>query len=468
MTASAKDFSSYKRLVELGRLYGGADNYTQAEAAYRDALAIETRLFGPDAIAVGETLAELALQVSNQQRFDEAAALFHRAMPIVAGSQSACGAGAAGFLSGARRRQPAPFFRRAQLCAPGDGGAARGRRRFRARHFGQPRGAAGELAHSLRIEAEMALRLDDLASAQAAADEALWIVSEEPGLPLWWRPDAVALMGEVNEREGRVVVAERDFRDAYELDRKLFGDTAPTARGPSSGSPLSIATSSSIRPRWTPIAPPSRSSPRIGVARAQVTQDQIVPFITAATATGGHDLDAEMFTSNQLAGSDVADQTIAHVAARRAVGDPALADLVRQADEAARTRDKTRMDLAAEFAKTSDERNGAREQKLDADVKIASLKADQLVTKLHSDYPAYASLADPGPGKLSDVIAGLAPGEAFLSFAIGPRASYALLVTSKGPRRSQARREGGPTRRGYRGIARQLRPQAGPPCPISA
>ena len=64
-------------------------------------------------LAVGETLAELALQVSNQGRFDEAAALFRRATPIIEGSQSAVGTRAACVLSRARRRQPAPLRRRA-------------------------------------------------------------------------------------------------------------------------------------------------------------------------------------------------------------------------------------------------------------------------------------------------------------------------------------------------------------------
>ena len=41
----------------------------------------------------------------------------------------------------------------------------------------------------------MALRLGDTASAQAAAEEALWIISDEPGLPLWWRPDMVVADG---------------------------------------------------------------------------------------------------------------------------------------------------------------------------------------------------------------------------------------------------------------------------------
>jgi tetratricopeptide (TPR) repeat protein len=89
LKAGTTAFGSYKQLVEQGRLYSGADNYAQAEASYRQALEIETRLFGPDSAAVGTTLAELALQVSNQGRFDEAAALFQRATPIVEGTQSA-------------------------------------------------------------------------------------------------------------------------------------------------------------------------------------------------------------------------------------------------------------------------------------------------------------------------------------------------------------------------------------------
>jgi CHAT domain-containing protein len=90
------------------------------------------------------------------------------------------------------------------------------------------------------------------------------------------------------------------------------------------------------------------------------------------------------------------------------------------------------MDLAAEFAKPDDERSSTREQKLDADVKTASLRSDALVTKLRNDYPAYAQLADPGPGELSAVRAALAPGQAFVSFVVGAKQSFALVVTDKG------------------------------------
>ena len=76
----------------------------------------------------------------------------------------------------------------------------------------------GDLAHGLRIEAGMAMKLGDLPTALADAQEVLQIVSEEPGLPLWWRPDAVAMMADINARQGRVVEAERQYREALVMD----------------------------------------------------------------------------------------------------------------------------------------------------------------------------------------------------------------------------------------------------------
>src|SRR6476660_6013110 len=89
LSVHSKEFAEYKRLIESARLYGGSDNYAGAEDAYRQTLEIETRVFGVDSLSVAQTVTELALQVSNQGRFDEAAALFRRATPIIEASSSA-------------------------------------------------------------------------------------------------------------------------------------------------------------------------------------------------------------------------------------------------------------------------------------------------------------------------------------------------------------------------------------------
>ncbi|MBS0469835.1 MAG: CHAT domain-containing protein [Proteobacteria bacterium] len=439
----AADLSSYKGLIETARLYGGADNYAGAEDAYRRALTVETRLFGADSLAVGETLIELALQVSNQSRFDEATALFLRADPIIqASASSTAQSRLASYraLDAANRRdydtalkyaRAATALRRAEVDAAKQASLDP----ENAAELTAPVALEGELAHSLRIEAEMALRLNDTASAQAAAEEALWIITEEPGLPIWWRPEMVSLMGEVNAAQGRVIVAERDFRDALALDVRLFGDTAPTARAHMrlgrfyTEQQLYTAAVASYRSAFAILA-------KDPIARAQIVPDQIVPFLTAAAALGAQDatqkatLDAEMFQAAQLVTSGMADRTIAGVAAREAAGDKALSDLVRQLQDAQARRDHIRLELAAENAKSNGERSSDLVAQLESDLKSATAAADSLQAKVAQAYPSYARLADPGPVALADFQKQLGNGEAFLTFVTGAKGSFALLVTA--------------------------------------
>jgi CHAT domain-containing protein len=441
----AADYAGYKGYVEKARLYGGADNYAGAEDAYRHALDVETRLFGPDSLAVGETLAELALQVSNQGRFDEAAALFRRASPIIESSASATArARLASYeaLDAANQRNfsdALKFARSATAMRRSEVDAAKAVAASASLNADvepeAPVALEGELAHSLRIEAEMALRLGDNASAQASAEEALWIITEEPGLPLWWRPEMVALMGEVNSAQGRVVVAERDFSDALTLDKKLFGDTAPTARAE-----LRIGRFYAEQQLWPASVAAFRDAFKIlgedPIARSQITADQIVPFLTAASALGASDpgqraaLDADMFRAVQLVNSGVADQTIARVAARRAAGDAGLADLVRQLEDAQHKRDNARLQLVAENAKPNDERSQPLADRYDADLKTASAEVDSLNARVLHTYPDYAKLADPGPVALGDFQKQLGPREAFLTFVVGAKSSFAVAVTA--------------------------------------
>jgi CHAT domain-containing protein len=436
---SAADLAAEKQAVETARLDSGADNFASAESDYRRALAIETRVYGADSAAAGETLAELALQVSNQGRFDEAAALFRRAEPIVQASASAAArARLASYqaLDAANQRNYADalkFAREATAARRAEVSEAQKRMAAAAANNGQPviPPNEGELAHSLRIEAEMALRLGDMGGAQAAAQEALWIISEEPGLPLWWRADVVSLMGEINAQQGRVVVAERDFHDARDLDKTIFGDTAPTALAD-----LRLGQFYADQQLYPPSIDAFHSAFAIlgkdRVARGEVVSDQIVPFVAAASASGDHALDADIYRASQLANSDVADQVIARVAAREAAGNAPLADMIRQAQMAELQRDTARVNLAAEYAKPDEVRNRDREDKLNGDFKQASAQADMLFAKVEQNFPDYAKLADPGPAELSAVQAQLAPGEALVSFVVGVKSSYALLVTSKG------------------------------------
>ncbi len=441
LRAATADFARDSQSIEAARAYSSRNDFAAAEIALRGALDNNTKLFGPDSVPAGLALMELAMQVSNQGRFDEAAGLFRRASPIIEASVNADAraqfnsylaldaANQRDFAKALTYARQATAERRAQLKAANGGDSEMA-------FSGLPAMSSGELAHSLRIEAQMALRLGDLPNAQVAAEEALWIINLEPGLALWWRADAVSLMGEVNEKLGRVAAAERNYRDAIALRQKLFGDSAPLVLSHLMAG--RFYTEQQLYPQALDhfrlaMAILSRSA----VARARIMPDQLIPFLAAAAGIDAGPaqraiLDGEIFRAIQLVNSDVADQAIARASVRLAAANPALAGLVRDAQDAQRARDQLRLAIAAELAKAAEERDLQHETRLGQLLVSASGRADTLAARVQEEFPDYARLASPGQVTLADLRAQLRSGEAFLSYVIGYRGGYGLLATQTG------------------------------------
>ncbi|HKX07841.1 MAG TPA: CHAT domain-containing tetratricopeptide repeat protein [Stellaceae bacterium] len=436
------DLGSLTELVRLGRFYNSTQNFAGAENAFRKALDIENRVLGPDAEGTGSVMIELALQVSNQNRFDEAAGLFHRADPIIQRSTSdTLHARYSSYLAldAANQRKysealayarEATATRRKRVESQGDTLTA-------TVQDPQQFGARGELAHSLRIEAAMALRLGDTTSALAAISEALEIMSATPGLPLSWRPEALALLAEVDAADGRFSAAQRDLGTAVALSRKLFGETAPTALVLLRRAKLQTdieRDQDALRDFQAAFAIVATDE----TARSQLVSDQVTPFFTAASTLASADqkqratLADDMFRASQYVSSGVTDQTIDRAAARLSTNDPAIADLIRQTQAAERARDAARLELANEQAKPDVERGSIKETALAQLVEQQTATAAALQKKLIAAFPAYASLAQPGPVGLIDVQKRLGADEAFLSFVIGHRESYAMLLRREG------------------------------------
>jgi CHAT domain-containing protein len=442
LNARANDYSGYLQLRASGSRAAARGNFPAAEQAYRDALDIETRLFGPDSAAVGATLLELALQVSNQQRFDEAAALFRRATPIIEAAPSPeIRARLASYrgLDAANQRHYEEALRYARQDTAARQAAVEAVRNGGLDLNGNPPVVSslldGELAHALRVQAVLELRNGNVSGALAAAQQALLIITAHPDLPLAWRADMVSLMGEINAQQGRVATADKDYNDALAMDLKLFGDTGPTIQAELmlgrfySEQQIYPSAITAYRKAFASLA-------KDPLARSQVVADQLIPFLTAANASlQGSDrarLEQEMFAASQMTDAGVTGQTIARMAARRAAETPALAAEVRAADDAVRAREEARMALAEERAKGNDERSATQEAMLSSQADAASARADQLAAKLHTDFPAYAGLADPGAVNLDAMKRALHPHEAFASFMIGVHSAYVLLVTQDG------------------------------------
>jgi CHAT domain-containing protein len=441
-TYSNAELIEYNELIRSARLYNAGGNSAEAEAAYRRALDIQTRIFGESASGVGAMLAALALEVSNQKRYEEAGALFRRAEPIIERSpnvldrarlfayQALDAANQRHFADALQYARQATALRRGAVEAPRpsvDGGDP-------AEVLSSSR---GEIAHSLSIEAAMALRLGDLPSAEAAATEALGIISELPDVPQWWRPNALTLVGQIEAQQGRLTAAERNFAAALAFRRRLFGDTAPAAQ-----SYLALGRLYVDEELFPAAVRAYRSAFEIlakdRTARAEFAVDQLTPFLAAASALAERDpqetepLDAEMFRAVQLTGTGVEAQTIERASARLATDDSTVADLIRQTQEAQRRRDSASIELATETTKPDEQRGSIREAALMQEVTRASSASETLLRQLQAAFPAYGRLANPGPAELDEVQAKLGKDEALVTFVVGREQSYGILVRSDG------------------------------------
>ena len=437
-SAAGGDLDRYSNLVEQARLYDSRMNYRAAEAAYRAALVIQSRTLGVTSTGVGDTLMNLALEVSNQSRFQEAAGLFRRADPIVQSSLNPSDRARFFTYLGFDAANQGHFDEALRF---GQQATAMWRNEIRPDTAGLAAVAAGdsqvalrgELAHALNFEAAMALRVGETPYAEAAAKEALQIVGQLPDVPPWWRADMLTTMGEISAREGRLKQAEESFRGALVFKQRIFGETAPTAV-----TVMALGRIYADDGLYEEAVRAFEFALKIAeadeVARANLRFDQLAPFLVAATALAERQparraqLEGEMFRAVQYMSAGVADQTAVRVSARLAARDPAIEALARGLQESERTRDIARIELANETALPDAQRGALVEAQLLATINAAAAKVETLTRQIEASFPAYARLAHPGPVELKALQQALHPREAFLLFEIGRDHAFAIVV----------------------------------------
>ena len=81
--ASSKDLKNFDKILADARTANTQGRYQDSESLFRKALDLQTKLLNENDISIAETLMDLALNVSNQGRDEEALALFRRAEPII-------------------------------------------------------------------------------------------------------------------------------------------------------------------------------------------------------------------------------------------------------------------------------------------------------------------------------------------------------------------------------------------------
>ena len=439
------EIKQFEGAATQGRLANSLENFAEAEASYRRALETQTRILGADSPALGETLMNLALEVSNQGRYEEADGLFARAEALILRSfdrtMRARLTAYRGFhtLSAGRTTQALGLARdataaRRALVAELEGNDPTGMNRS---VLGNLAAARAELIHSLVLEGAIAIKLRQSGPAERAANEAQDIFDRTPGLPAWWQSRILAQRGLAAAVAGDTRRGANLLTVALETNRKLFGDGWPVAslllergRVEQEGGMMAEALAS-FRSAFAMIQ--AADQPPV-----QLPMERIAPFMRAALAVASRDpslapaLHAEMFAASQLVREGAVGQTIGRASARFAADDPAIAAVIRDQQDATRIRDRLRLELATETAKPDNQRDGGREQGLRAQLDDAGRRAALQDARLLEAFPDYARLSRFNTVPADKLAAALRGDEVMAIFALAENDGFGFLVARDG------------------------------------
>lgn len=439
-----------RTMLRDARVSNQKGDYEQAELLFRELLAIQINSMGPDSAVVGETLLDLALNISNQGRFDEADALFRRAGPLIATPSSAA------------LRARMKNYRSLDAANRGDFEAALAHARdavgtwrfmlenqlqndtetFMDTWNGRVRSRlTSELAYALHLEAAMLLRNDDGVAAYEKAGDALRLSANVSDFPMEWRAEVLMTLGEAAMSSGRMAAAEQFFRTAQEIREAVFGPTTPSiktlvilarafyAEG------IDSSSVSTYREAF------SRMVNSIGVKADFLSGEELNDFAGAAfnliTRDGyspqqRQQLLEEVFYAFQMMRPSVVDKTILRSSQAVANTDPKLGLHLREMMDIERQIASKRGDLADQTMLPDEERDPDIENKLLAEVRLleGSLREGRLL--LGERYPNYTAMATPKPLSLAQVQATLGKSEAMISYLLGRKQSFALMVRKTG------------------------------------
>ncbi|WP_178130644.1 CHAT domain-containing tetratricopeptide repeat protein [Reyranella sp. CPCC 100927] len=454
------DIDRYQSLMRVGARHNVEEDYQQAERAYRDALALHQRLFGRDNPDQVDALVHLALNISNQGRFNEAAELYRRAGALVAGVQeplvkarvrqyTAQNLANQGKRSDARTMLDEaeelyfvsapdlrPFMarqatRQNQIPAYGFG--------VRGQQFSDPRGKRGmgqDLASAVTISPAMQLAAQGVAEIYRTR-ALLALADKQPAQSREYAMRAVTLLEGIGIDPGGIrwrAIRIAGLSAASTKDLGTAGaDLGDSARGLSEALPQSQPAGKTFlesgdiqlqRGNSTAALSEFRRGAQILRARRNtVPGDAVLPYLDVLAGRSGVSegaTAAEMFDAAQLISTGVTAAYVAQAAVRLGDGNQKVREL--QDLETRLTDLYQRRDIAANRGAEL-----ATLQTIDAQITDANQRRDAAEQEVRRILPNYFQLIE-GQAAAKDIIGVLRPGEGFLQIVLGPKRSYGFLA----------------------------------------
>ncbi len=440
------DLQDYRNLLEVAQYYNANKEFAKSEERYREALALHERLLGPTHPGRAYVLMHLALQLSNQERFDLADELFAGAEALLRPGDRREHALLLSYraLDAANRKQHETAHRlallstgeRAELVAAAPPPPPPGTLLFPESVF-QPRiemptsrrGALADEAVSRYITAATALELDRREEAESNLGKAFRILREIRQRSDWLYPNLLVLRAETQIARQDYAGAEASLRDAIAVHESSAGGARERDRA------FAWMALGELQIRTGRIASGLESYERgfaiIGRGGRGVAFAVIRPFLEAAMAMARAEPDRadplyrRMFAASQLVAGSLTEQLIERTAIRFAAADPKRREAIRAWEDARRRLEQATARLDAAEARPDAPQH--LKQKFRAEFEAARELAGNREKEVLAAFPEYRQILDK-PVSVADLQAALAPDEALVSVMLGEPQSYVFFV----------------------------------------
>ena len=435
--------TEYQKLLEDGIRSNSLGRHSVAEKSFRAALAKCEARPNTGLADCGDAAMRLALELSNQERFEEADILLGRLEKAVRSSNSTLALprlltyramdhanrrdfdGAMKLILDTNQKRKALLriaFQQARSAEP----AAKQRLDE----------TMTELAHGLYVQASISFRLGRIDDAKVTAHLVRALITKIKNIPDWWIAFADALLADIELRQGNIEAAEKRLRLALKAKQVALGNTRAVALSYMAlGAVFQEANRSkdavdTSRPGLSILRGELRQAPGISIERLE-------PFLEAvekiATDNPGRRaaLHSEMFAAAQLARTSQTARSVAQMAARFASGNPEISKLVQRLQSQTQLRDELRISLGRATLSSG----GAKTRELE-DMKRSFARASKSVARLSEriakEVPSYSELVSPTPAGAKGVAANLKPDEALIYYVFGDRGGFVFAVRPDG------------------------------------
>lgn len=412
-----------------------------AEKSFRAALGRCERQPGADC---SDIALRLALELSNQERFEEADIHFTRLEKTIRSAKSSLGLpryltyramdsanrkefpAALKFIADANQKRKALLKIAFEKARSADPTAKQ-----------QLDRTMIELAHGLYVQASISFKMGKTEDAKVTAHLVRALVSKIKNIPDWWIAFADALLADIELREGNIDAAEKRLRQALKAKQAALGNTRAVAL-----SYMALGAMFNGAQREKDAVDMSR--PGLSILRGELRQapgisiERLEPFLEASLKIAERnpdrraELHGEMFAAAQLARTSQTARSVAQMAARFATGRPEISALVRRLQTQTQLRDELRITLGRAMISAVGAPGSLQVENLKKSYAKAARAVAALSKKIEKLFPNYAELVSPTPSAADTVAATLKSDEALVYFIFGDRSGYAFVVRPDG------------------------------------